>query len=79
MDEPGYRGTQTSVHKCAHIGAPGCAETDKPDRPVLLLAAANCVVGTATMMLVIDYSGGFKRCALISRVIGKLILTRAFS
>lgn len=53
MDEPGYRGTQTSVHKYAHITAPGCAEIDRADRPVLL-AAANCVVGTATMMLVID-------------------------
>lgn len=66
MDEPGYRGTQTSVHKYTRITAPGCAEIDRADRSVLLLAAANCVVGTATMMLVIDYSGGFKWCALIS-------------
>lgn len=49
--------TQTCEHTYIHTDTePDCAEIGTAGR-VVLLVAWNCVVGTATMVFVMDYSG----------------------
>lgn len=55
MDGSGYQDTQTCIHTYTH-NVPDCAEIGRAGR-LMLLVSSNCVVGTATMMPVIDYSG----------------------